>query len=168
MAAYYGRSRPWTHIRFGKYWVKYHMLSCIVQYAIMHLTSCYHATSCYYATICYHAKYNLLSCNISFASCNISFASWDISFAIMQIILCYHAGYHMLLCGVLTFYHNYYQPPRLTYYHQVIIIAPLGALPFDLTGTYNSAIWVWIGMAIFFMIEILISWYRLIKPPLFF
>jgi len=114
------------------YHASYNMLSCILpfaitqQYAIMHLTSCYHATSCYYTTICYHADYNMLSC--------------DIPFAIMQIILCYHAGYHMLLCGVLTFYHNYYQPPRLTYCHQVIIIASLGALPFDLTGTYNSAI----------------------------
>ena len=117
-------------------------------------------------TICYYAKYHLLSCNISFASCNISFASWDIPFAIMQIILCYHAGYPMLLCGVLTFYHNYYQPSRLTYYYQVIIITSLGALPFDLTGTYNSAIRVWIGMARFFMIEIIIFWYRLMKATI--
>ena len=91
------------------YHASYNMLSCILPVAIMQL-------SCYYATICYHADYNMLSC--------------DIPFAIMQIILCYHAGYHMLLCGVLNFYHNYYQPPSLTYCHQVNIIASSGALPF--------------------------------------
>ena len=85
------------------YHASYHMLLCIVPFAIMQ------------NTICYYAKYHLLSCRISFA--------------IMQITICYHAEYHMLSRGVQMFYHNHYQPPSLTYYQQVIIIASSGALP---------------------------------------
>ena len=77
------------------------------------------------STICYHASYNMLSCILPVAIMQLVAIMQP--FSIMQIILCYHAGYHMLLCGVLTFYHNYYQSPRLTYYHQVIAFS--GALP---------------------------------------
>ena len=81
------------------------------------------------STICYHASYNMLSCILPVAIMQLVAIMQP--FAIMQIILCYHAGYHMLLCGVLNFYHNYYRPPRLTYCHQVNIIASSGALPFE-------------------------------------
>ena len=81
------------------------------------------------STICYHASYNMLSCILPVAIMQLVAIMQP--FAIMQIIRCYHAGYHMLLCGVLTFYHYYYQPSRLAYYHQVIVIASLGALSFE-------------------------------------
>jgi hypothetical protein len=112
------------------YHASYNMLSCILPVAIMQL-------SCYYATICYHADYNMLSCRLQFAfmqSADYNLLSCRVPYAIIRstniLSLLSAAKANMLLS---SHYHCF-----------------LEGFALWISGTYNSAKWVWTGMTRFF------------------